>query len=173
MMQRRLPNARASVATAGRGVDKFTPPCSGRWDVYDVLVDYTNGPLYHDARREARDICSGCPIQRQCLTANRDEGWVKSLVGTPSLDRRQKAHTIREWAAKHGIDCPETGPLPKHVIAGWEANDPDVARTTAPQLTETRVIRQWARDNGIDCGTYGKIPTWLRVAYEARVGSAA
>lgn len=58
---------------------KEMTPCDGRWFVFDVLIDKSDGPVYAHARDEARVICAGCPIRVQCHTDNADEKWAAAI----------------------------------------------------------------------------------------------
>lgn len=89
MTQPRLPHTRATERRTG-GTDATETPCAGRWFVYDILVDNSSGPAYHNAIAEARAICATCPISTACLLANRDEEWAQAVITGKTLMERVK-----------------------------------------------------------------------------------
>lgn len=78
------------------GEEQPEPACTGRWFVYDVLIDTSGGPIWHEAVREARDICSRCQLWRTCLAENRGEEWAEAVITGKSA--QQKAMQRRRAA---------------------------------------------------------------------------
>lgn len=76
-------------------------PCVGRWDVYDVLIDRTDGPAAKSAVRAARDICAACPIAATCLRDNREEPWAKAIIGHPVTPAGTDTPQARAALTKH------------------------------------------------------------------------
>ncbi|HET7386919.1 MAG TPA: hypothetical protein VFJ19_09690 [Nocardioidaceae bacterium] len=68
--------------TLTSGDDRVQGACVGRSQPFDDLIDYSSGPRYWFALREARAICASCPIWWACFQANRDEAWVQKIAGT-------------------------------------------------------------------------------------------
>lgn len=59
-------------------------PCYDNPHPYDVLIDPPPGPniaVRNAALREARAMCSACPVWVKCFADNRDEIWVKRILG--------------------------------------------------------------------------------------------
>ena len=66
-------------------------PCVDRWFIYDVLIDYKGGALFHDALATAREICSTCPLWTSCLAENANEEWAKAIITNRSVRQRPVA----------------------------------------------------------------------------------
>lgn len=69
-----------------------TPPCVGRPEPYDVLIDAnTSSHGYRVALREAVKLCKTCPlnIAAKCFKDNADEHWVKAIKGAKYPARRR------------------------------------------------------------------------------------
>ena len=96
MTSRRLPHTPAAGSTSGRYSEPGQPACLGKPEPYDVLVDVISGPAHRAAVREARELCSTCPLFATCLRDNRDEMWAKAILGHDLLKkprRRDKCGT--------------------------------------------------------------------------------
>lgn len=96
MTQTRNPHPSAQPTLTG-GQERPATPCLGRWWLFDSLIDHAESksrPTFRDALvREARDVCSACPISKQCLTVdNADEKWAALIVGRPAKRTPKAGH---------------------------------------------------------------------------------
>ena len=79
-MNRRHAHHRATPGRTG-GDDRPQGACVGRPEPFDDLIDYSSGPRYFFAVREARALCASCPLFGTCLPAHRDEQWAQAVLG--------------------------------------------------------------------------------------------
>jgi len=108
-VNRRHAHHRATPSRTG-GDDRPQGACVGRPEPFDDLIDYSSGPRYFFAVREARAMCRECPIAASCLTENRDEPWAKAVMDGRAAPRHtDKCGTTagyREHYTRREHACP-------------------------------------------------------------------
>lgn len=143
------------------GEDQPRPACEGRWFVYDILVDYSSGPVFQQAQREARSICSTCPLAASCLTANRAEPWAAAVLGEhrarrfPTPHAEKRPHVSEMLRAKHArFNAERSAALQRLAAAGASRVD------AVAELGVTKsALYQW-------CLAHGHKETWNALRQE-------
>ena len=82
MIQRRYTHSNPAPHLTTGG-DTYLPPCTGRSEPYDALIDHQTGPNAERALRVAKEICATCPVAVMvaCFRDNAEEPWVKAMLG--------------------------------------------------------------------------------------------
>lgn len=71
-------------------------------------------------------------VENARKTVARSAGRSGRRTGTRSNHDRDRAAQIRTWAKQHDIDVNERGRIPSRVAEAFEADDPRLAKDTAP-----------------------------------------
>lgn len=81
----RLPHHRSGGSTSSRRDEKPRPPCAGRWDVYESLMEPGTDP---ESLEAAQNMCATCLLRtpataKACLDAARGQRWRQLVLGRP------------------------------------------------------------------------------------------